>query len=140
MRKCSRTYSQQGKWYWSIRFWGFLHQPNRMEVFSWLSSDKAIFIYQENSPFSFEFVVPWYKMVQHRIGIIECVGWRHHSSLIILILLFTKLNIKVRLYQTKIHFTHIFNEPFSRVTPPNYIALWHPRLVDDLILFKVNCV
>ena len=39
---------------------------------------------------------------------IECVGWRRHSSLIILILLFTKPNIEVSgwLYQTKTHIYH----------------------------------
>ena len=57
--------------------------------------------------------------------VIECVGWRHHSSLIFLILLFTKPYIEARgwLYQTKTHVTHIVYQPFSRVTPPKYIAL-----------------
>ena len=52
---------------------------------------------------------------------IECEGWRRHSSLIFLILLFTKPNIEVSgwLYQTKIHFTHIVYQPFSRVSPPS---------------------
>ena len=55
-----------------------------------------------------------------RIG---CVGWRRHSSLIFLILLFTKPNIEVSgwLYQTKTHITHIVYQHFSRVTPPNYV-------------------
>merc|ERR1712240_459374 len=53
---------------------------------------------------------------------IECEGWRRHSSLIFLILLFTKPNIEVRgwLYQTKTHFTHIIYQPFSRVSPPSF--------------------
>ena len=51
---------------------------------------------------------------------IECVEWRRHSSLIFLILLFTKPNVE---YQTKTHITHIVYKTFSRVTPPNYIAL-----------------
>ena len=48
---------------------------------------------------------------------IECEGWRRHSGLIFLILLFTKPNIEVSgwLYQTKTHFTHIVYQPFSRV-------------------------
>ena len=52
---------------------------------------------------------------------IECVGWRRHSSLIFLILLFTKPNIEASgwLYHTK----NTYHSPFSRVTPPNYIAL-----------------
>ena len=56
---------------------------------------------------------------------IECEGWRRHSSLIFLILLFTKPNIEVSgwLFQTKTHFTHIVYQPFSRVKPPNNIAL-----------------
>ena len=42
-----------------------------------------------------------------------------------LILLFTKQNIEVSgwLYKTKTHITHIVYLPFSRVTPPSYIAL-----------------
>ena len=54
--------------------------------------------------------------------IIECEGWRRHSSLIFLILLFTKPNIKVSgwLYQTKTHFTHIIYQPFSRASPPSF--------------------
>ena len=53
---------------------------------------------------------------------IECVGWRHHSSLIFLILLFTKPNIEVSgwLFQTKTHFTQIVYQPFSRVSPPSF--------------------
>ena len=53
---------------------------------------------------------------------IECEGWRQHSSLIFLILLFTKPNIKVSdwLYQTKTHFTQILYQPFSRVSPPSF--------------------
>ena len=37
----------------------------------------------------------------------------------------TKPNIEFSgwLYQTKTHVTHIVYQPFSRVTPPNYIAL-----------------
>ena len=56
------------------------------------------------------------------IDIIECEGWRRHSSLIFLILLFTKPNIEVSgwLYQTKTHFTHIVYQPFSRVSPPSF--------------------
>ena len=52
--------------------------------------------------------------------IIECEGWRRHSSLIFLIQLFTKPNIEVSgwLYQTKTHFTHIIYQPFSRMSPP----------------------
>ena len=40
---------------------------------------------------------------------IECEGWRRHSSLILLILIFTKPNIEVSgwLYQTKTHFTQL---------------------------------
>ena len=51
-----------------------------------------------------------------------CEGWRRHSSLIFLILLFTKPNIEVSgwLYQTKTHFTHIVYQPFSRVSPPSF--------------------
>ena len=53
---------------------------------------------------------------------IECEGWRRHSSLIFLIILFTKPNIEVSgwLYQTKTHFTHIVYQPFSRVSPPSF--------------------
>ena len=53
---------------------------------------------------------------------IECEGWRGHSSLIFLILLFTKPNIEVGgwLYQSKTHFTHIVYQPFSRVSPPSF--------------------
>ena len=56
---------------------------------------------------------------------IECEGWRRHSSLIFLILLFTKPNIEVSgwLYRTKTHIIYIVYQPFSRVTPPNHIAL-----------------
>ena len=56
---------------------------------------------------------------------IECVGWRHHSSLIFLILLFSKTNIECSglLYQTKTLITHIVYQPYSRVMPPIYIAL-----------------
>ena len=52
---------------------------------------------------------------------VECAGWRRHSSLIFLILLFTKPNIEASgwLYHTK----NTHHSPFSRVTPPNYIAL-----------------
>ena len=59
------------------------------------------------------------------VQIIECKGWRRHSSLIFLILLFSKPNIEVSgwLYETKTHITCIVYQPFSRVTPPNYIAL-----------------
>ena len=57
------------------------------------------------------------------------MGCRRHLSLIIMILLFTK---------PKTHIIHIVDQPFSRVTPPYYIALdlnipqaWfeHPYLV-----------
>ena len=53
---------------------------------------------------------------------IECEGWRRHSSLIFLILLFTKPIIEVSgwLYQTKTHFTHIAYQPYSRVSPPSF--------------------
>ena len=46
---------------------------------------------------------------------IECKGWRRHSSLIFLIIQFTKPNIEVSgwLYQTKTHFTQIVYQPFS---------------------------
>ena len=52
---------------------------------------------------------------------IECKGWRRHSSLIFLILLFTKPNIEFSgwLFQTKTHITYIVYQPFSKVTPPN---------------------
>ena len=55
-------------------------------------------------------------------GSIECEGWRQHSSLIFLILLFTKPNIELSgwLYQTKTHFTHIVYHPFSRVSPRSF--------------------
>ena len=48
--------------------------------------------------------------------------WRRHSSLIFLVLLFTKPNIEVSgwLYQTKTHLTHIVYQPFSRVSPPSF--------------------
>ena len=61
----------------------------------------------------------------HRLQYIECEGWRQHSSLIFLILLFTKPNIEVSgwLYQTKTQITYIVYQPFLRVKPPNYIAL-----------------
>ena len=64
------------------------------------------------------------------LRIIECVGWRHHSSLIFLILLFTKPNIEVSgwLYQTKTHITHIVYQPFSRVSPPSF-TLYDPTLL-----------
>ena len=50
--------------------------------------------------------------------VIECVGWRRHSSMILLILLFTKPNTEVSgwLYQTKTHITNIVYQPFSRVS------------------------
>ena len=56
------------------------------------------------------------------VKFIECEGWRGHSSLIFLILLFTKPNIEVSgwLYQTKTHLTHIVYQPFSRVSPPSF--------------------
>ena len=52
------------------------------------------------------------------VATIECVGWRRHSSLIFLILLFTKPNVEVSgwLNQTKTHFTHIFSTFFKNVT------------------------
>ena len=45
---------------------------------------------------------------------IECVGWRHHTSLIFLILLFTKPNKEVSgwLHQTKTHIIHIVYQHF----------------------------
>ena len=64
-----------------------------------------------------------YKTANSRpISTIECEGWRQHSSLIFLILLFTKPNIEVSgwLFQTKTHFTHILYQPFSRVSPPSF--------------------
>ena len=53
---------------------------------------------------------------------IEGEGWRRHSSLILLILLFTKPNIEVSgwLYQTKTYFTNIVYQPFSRVSPKSF--------------------
>ena len=56
---------------------------------------------------------------------IECVGWRRHSSLIFLKLLFTKPNLEVSgwLYQTKTHINHIVYQPLPRETPLNYTAL-----------------
>ena len=53
---------------------------------------------------------------------IECEGWRRHSSLIFLMLLFTKPNTELSgwLYQTKTHFTHIVYQPFSRVSAPSF--------------------
>ena len=59
---------------------------------------------------------------ENREWSIECEGWRQHSILIFLILLFTKPNIEVSgwLYQTKTHFTHIVYQPFSRVSPPSF--------------------
>ena len=50
-----------------------------------------------------------------KVLLIECEGWRRHSSLIFLILLFSKPNIEVSgwLYQTKTHFTHIVYQPFQ---------------------------
>ena len=41
------------------------------------------------------------------------------------LLLFTKPNIEVSswLYQPNIHITHVVYQPFSRVPPPNYVAL-----------------
>ena len=53
---------------------------------------------------------------------IESEEWRQHSSLIFLIILFTKPNIEFRgwLYQTKTQFTHIVYQPFSRVLPPSF--------------------
>ena len=62
---------------------------------------------------------------------IERVGWRRHSSLVFLILLFTKPNIEASgwLYHTK----NTHHSPFSRVTPPNYIAL-SPRLRLSFVL------
>ena len=57
---------------------------------------------------------------------IEFEGWRRHSSLIFLILLFTKPNIEVSgwLYQTKTHFTHIVYQPFQecRLHPSHSMA------------------
>ena len=58
---------------------------------------------------------------------IECEGWRQYSSLIFLILLFTKPNIEVSgwLYLTKTHFTHIVYQYFSRVSPPSFTLYGH---------------
>ena len=66
---------------------------------------------------------------------IECEGWRRHSSLIFLILLFTKPNIEVSgwLYQTKTHFTHIVYQPFSRVSPPSFTLYDHCRLSQSFL-------
>ena len=55
-----------------------------------------------------------------------------HSSVIFLILLFTKPNIEVSgwLYQIKTHFTHIVYQPFSRVSPPSF-TLYDPSLESE---------
>ena len=47
--------------------------------------------------------------------VIEFVGWRRHTCLIFLILLFTKPNIEGcgQLYQTKTHIIHIVHQPCS---------------------------
>ena len=52
------------------------------------------------------------------VATIEWEGLRRHSSLIFLILLFTKPNIEVSgwLYQTKTQIAHIVYQPFSRVS------------------------
>ena len=59
---------------------------------------------------------------RQNITAIECEGWRRHSILILLILLFTKPNIEVSgwLYHSKMHFTHLVHQPFSRVLPPSF--------------------
>ena len=64
--------------------------------------------------------------------IIECVGWKRHSSLIFLMLLFTKPNIEFSgwLYQTKTHFNHIVYQPFSRVSPPSFTLYDHHSMVN----------
>ena len=56
------------------------------------------------------------------VQIIECKGWRRHSSLIFLLLLFTKPYLEVSgwLFQTNTHFTHSVYQPFSRVSPPTF--------------------
>ena len=56
---------------------------------------------------------------------IECEGWRQHSSIIFLILLFTKPNIKVSgwLYQNKKNITHIFYPKNYLVIHPNYVYI-----------------
>ena len=73
---------------------------------------------------------------------IECEGWRRHSILIFLILLFTKPNIEVSgwLYQTKTHFTHIVYQPFSRVSPPSFTLYgsYRLKLMPTLILSFLN--
>ena len=76
-----------------------------------------------------------------RVGIIECEGWRQHSSLINLILLLTKPNIEVSgwLYQTKTHFTHIVYQPFSRVSPTSFTLYgWDQEKVTVLEKMSFN--
>ena len=60
----------------------------------------------------------WFGLDIDSVLPIECEGCRQHSSLIFLILLFTKPNIEVSgwLYLTKTHFTHIDYKPFLRVS------------------------
>ena len=82
---------------------------------------------------------------------IECEGWRQHSSLIFLILLFTKPNIEVSgwLYQTKTHFTHIVYQPFSRVSPQSFtlygltkstrMGTWKPASIIRMIVTLIEC-
>ena len=58
--------------------------------------------------------------------------------------LFTKQNIEVSgwLCQTKTHNTHIVYQPFSRVTPPNYIALnqitWIKQSAQNYVHCKIS--
>ena len=82
-------------------------------------------------------------MLLETIRLIECVGWRRHSSLIFLILLFTKPNIEVSgwLYQTKTHITHIVYKPFSMVMPPTYIALPPVSWKNEYLSIKIiRCI
>ena len=88
-----------------------------------------------------------YKTANSRpISTIECEGWRQHSSLIFLILLFTKSNIEVSgwLSQTKKHFTHIVYQPFLRVLPPSFTLYYQKGIntlycISDDILANVVC-
>ena len=72
---------------------------------------------------------------------IECEGWRRHSILIFLILLFTKPNIEVSgcLYQTKTHFTHIVYQPFSRVLTSSFTLYDTPKNVSSKKKFFKTC-
>ena len=57
---------------------------------------------------------------------IECEGWRRHSSLILLILLFAKPNIELSgwLYQTKTHFTHTVLSTYFKSVASILHTLW----------------